>query len=107
MNEIQSKRIENMISTLNTCDHILDKVSEKLYLNGFSNLKIGSKKRKMIFKPIIVLTFLSFLIIRETISLTLNDRNISRIIGVFCFNWRLKSMWNLFIILIIFCVLSA
>ena len=75
MTEINDSFDDKKLKTsIHLCDDILNKISERLYLNGFSYQKISSKKRKFIFNPIFVSTFISISLIRELLSLLANDR---------------------------------
>ena len=101
MNEqkIKANNMKELINSVLISDQTLNIITKKLYFNGFSYLSIGSKKRKIIFKPILISTFLSLILIRELVCLSINDPTLRLMLGDVSFNWRIKSMWNYFIIL--------
>ena len=94
---------EKLVNDLISVENLLVVISEKLYSIGLLSIKNGSKRRKLRYNPIIIFCVSIIFVIREVLSLLLNDRNISLMLGDFAFNWRLKSIWNLGLI-IIFCI---
>ena len=89
---------EKIVNELTSVENLLVVISEKLYSNGLLLIKNESNKRKLRYNPIVISSISLIVFIREVLSLLLNDRNISLMLGDFAFNWRLKSMWNLIVI---------
>ena len=76
----------------------MDFISEKLYLYEVSFFKLGDTKRKIFYHPILIVSILFIILMRELTSLIFNDPALSLLIGDIVYNWRLKSMFNLTII---------
>ena len=76
-------------------DLALYAISDKLYLIGLSLFKVGHKRRSVSFHPVIVGLVLLLLITREIVSLLIDDRRVSMMLGDIAYKWQLKNMWNL------------
>ena len=89
---------EKIMNELTSVENLSVVISEKLYSIGLLLIKNESNRRKLRYNPIVISSISLIVFIREVLSLSLNDRNISLMLGDFAFNWRLKSMWNLIMI---------
>ena len=97
---------EKIVNELTSVENLLVVISEKLYSIGLLLVRNESNRRKLRYNPIVISSILLIFLMREVLSLLLNDRNISLMLGDFAFNWRLKSMWNLMTIIIMCQTLS-
>ena len=89
---------EKIVNELTSVENLLVVISEKLYSIGLLLFKNETKRRKLKNNPIVISSIILIFLMREVLSLLMNDRNISLMLGDFAFNWRLKSMWNLVLI---------
>ena len=81
-------RLNNKIlNELTSVENLLVVITEKLYSNGLLLIKNDSNKRKLRYNPITISSILLIFVMREVLSLLLNDRNISVMLGDFAFNW--------------------
>ena len=83
---------------LRSIEIFLHIISEKLYSIGLSLFRVSDQKRRKLCQPLMVAFVLSLTMLRDLISLSLNDRLLSMKLGDFSFNWKLKAMWNVTII---------
>ena len=93
--------VSDLSEKIKSKQNLLNVLTVKLYSIGslfVSNIRI---KRKVIFNPTMILINFFIVFVRQVLSLLLNDRNISLMLGDFAFKWKLKSMWNSILIIAI------
>ena len=95
----------NIILDLKSIDTSLHIISERLYSIGLSLFRVSDKKRSKVYNPIVVSMVLFCLMAREIVSYFIGDPRLSMMIGDLSFNWKLKPMWNLTMIIgIVICL---
>ena len=97
----------NIISDLTSIEITLHIISERLYSIGLSLFRVSAKKRPKILHPMIVSLVLIVYLTREIISYYIGDPRLSMMIGDISFNWKLKPMWNLTLVVAIIICLSV
>ena len=103
---MSSKMSKNIISDITSIDSALHIMSERVYSIGLSLFRVSNEKRPKIMNPIVVTSVLSVLLIREIVSYSVADPRLSMMIGDMSFNWKLKPMWNLTVVVGILICLS-
>ena len=80
-------------------------ISERLYSIGLSLFRVSNEKRPMIYNPIVVTLDFSGLLFREIVSYSVDNPRLSLMLGYMSFNWKLKPMWNLnMVVSIVICL---
>ena len=92
---MSSKMSKNIISDIISIEITLHIISERLYSIGLSLFRVSNEKRSKILHPIVVTSVISVLLLREIVSYSVADPRLSMMIGDLSFNWKLKPMWNL------------
>ena len=102
---MSSKMSKDIISNITSIEIILHINSERLYSIGLSLFRVSDKKRSKIHNPIVVSIVSALLLIREFVSYSMADPRLSMMIGDLSFNWKLKPMWNLTVVVgIVMCL---
>ena len=97
--------MSKMISNLRSIEISLHIISEKLYSIGLSLFRVSNENRPKILHPIVVTMILFVFMTREIVSYSLDNRRLSMMIGDISFNWKLKPMWNMTMIIgIVICL---
>ena len=84
-----------MISDLRSIETSLHIISERLYSIGLSLFRVSDEKRPKIYNPFVVSMVLLVFMTREVVSYSVDNPRLSLMIGDVSFNWKLKPMWNL------------
>ena len=101
------KMSKNIISNITSIEITLHIMSKKLYSIGLSLFRVSNEKRPKILHPIVVTIVLFVFMIREIVSYSVNNSCLSMMIGDLSFNWKLKPMWNLTMVVGIVICLSV
>ena len=95
-----------MISDSRSIETSLHIISERLYSIGLSLFRVSNQKRRKIYNPIVVSMVLFVIMAREVVSYSVDNPRLSLMIGDVSFNWKLKPMWNLTVVIAIVICLS-
>ena len=104
---MSSKMSKNIISNITSIETSLHIISERLYSIGLSLFRVSNEKRPKISNPIVVTIVLFVFMVREVVSYSLDNPRLSMMIGDLSFNWKLKSMYNLTVVIGIVICLSV